>query len=255
MSIHGEMDRVIGEIAARTRDPFVERHIGRPKTSAFFVKMLYLLLKSFSLPSERIRLHCVATTLLQMGLDLHERVSVGPERAEQGMRSRQLFVLAGDYFSSLFYRFLAERGEIRTISRLSEAVCEVNEAKMELYAVAGSRQVSPPTYLSLIRRIRGSLPSALSDLFHAGKSSDNPWRDLAPDLAALEWLADADIECPGASIAHQSDEMRLELIRSILASVRREAAAIAHPEVRRELIRAIGERFDPYLTEPLAREG
>jgi len=255
MSIHGEMDRVIGEIAARTRDPFVERHIGRPKTSAFFVKMLYLLLKSFSLPSERIRLHCVATTLLQMGLDLHERVSVGPERAEQGMRSRQLFVLAGDYFSSLFYRLLAERGEIRTISRLSEAVCEVNEAKMELYALSDGRQVSPPTYLGLIRRIRGNLPSALSDLFHDGKASDNPWRELAPDLTVLDWLADADVEYPGATSALASGELRLELIRSILTSVRREAAAIAHPEVRRELLRMIGERFDPYLTEPLAREG
>ena len=255
MSIHGEMDRVIAEIAECARDPFVERHIGRPKTSAFFVKVLYLLLKSFSLPSERIRLHCVATALLQMGLDLHERVSVEPERAEQGMRSRQLFVLAGDYFSSLFYRFLAERGEIRTISRLSEAVCEVNEAKMELYALR--RQ---PTGVSA--HVSGSHPAhpgesapALSDLFHVGKGSDNPWRELAQDLTALEWLADADVEYPGASSVIQTGEMRLELIRTILAGVRREAAGIAHPEVRRELLRAISERFDPYLTEPLAREG
>jgi heptaprenyl diphosphate synthase len=255
MSIHGEMDRVIAEITECARDPFVERHIGRPNTSAFFVKVLYLLLKSYSLPSERIRLHCVATALLQMGLDLHERVSVEPERAEQGMRSRQLFVLAGDYFSSLFYRFLAEKGEIQTISRLSEAVCEVNEAKMELYALAGRRQVSPPTYLGFIRRIRGSLPSALSDLFHRGKTSDNPWRDLAPDLAVLDWLADADAGYPGVPSVLRSGEMRLDLIRTTVSAVRQKAAAIAHPEVRRELLRMVSEHFDSYLTEPLAREG
>lgn len=251
----GEMDRVFAEIAECARVPFVERHIGRPKTSVLFVKILYLLLKSFSLPNERIRLHCVATALLQMGLDLHERVSVEPERAVQGMRSRQLFVLAGDYFSSLFYRFLAENGEIRTISRLSEAVCEVNEAKMELYALLDNRQLSPLTYIGFIRRIRGGLPSALSDLFHKGRTSDNPWRDLAPDLAVLDWLADAKDEYPGASSVLQSGELRVKLIRKIAASVRRGTAAIAHPEVRRELLQLIREHFDSYLTEPLAREG
>lgn len=253
MSIQGEMDRVIAEIAGCARDPFVERHIGRPKTSAFFVKVLYLLLKSFSLPSKRIRIHCVATALLKMGLDLHERVSIGPERAEHGMRSRQLYVLAGDYFSSLFYRFLAENGEVRTISRLSEAVCELNEAKMELY-VLGNRQVSPPTYLGLIRRIQGGLLAALSDLFHRGKTWDNPWRDLGPDLALLEWLASTD-ECAGAPSFLRSGDLRLDLIRTIVSNVSQKAAAISHPEVRRELLRVVSEHFDPYLTEPLAREG
>ena len=253
MSIQGEMDRVIAEIIGCARDPFVEKHIGRPRTSAFFVKVLYLLLKSFSLPNDRVRTHCVATALLQMGLDLHERVSVEPERAEQGMRSRQLYVLAGDYFSSLFYRFLAENGEIRTISRLSEAVCRVNEAKMELYSLGASR-VSPPTYLDLIRRIQGGLPYALSDLFHRGEAWENPWRDLAPDLAALEWLAREGEEHPGAP-AFLSDEMRFDLIQTIASKVRQNAETIAHPEVRRELLRVVSEHFSPYLTEPLAREG
>ena len=190
-----------------------------------------------------------------MGLDLHERVSVEPERAEQGMRSRQLFVLAGDYFSSLFYRFLAERGEIRTISRLSEAVCEVNEAKMELYALADSRQVSPPTYLGLIRPSGGVCPPPCPIFFMLERDRTTRGGNSAQDLTALEWLADADVEYPGASSVIHTGEMRLELIRTILAGVRREAAGIAHPEVRRELLRVISERFDPYLTEPLAREG
>ena len=78
---------------------------------------------------------------------------------------------------------------------------------------------------------------------------------IGSDLTVLDWLADADVEYPGATSALASGELRLELIRSLLTSVRREAAAVAHPEVRRELLRMIGERFDSYLTEPLAREG
>ena len=52
-------------------------------------------------------------------------------KEKKAARSRQLKVLAGDYFSSRFYHLLAQAGQIEMIKQLSNAICEVNRSQDE----------------------------------------------------------------------------------------------------------------------------
>lgn len=96
------------------------------------------------------------TALLQTGLDIHDRVAPGDDsEEEQAMRSRQLKVLAGDYYSSRFYELLAAAGEIEMIAELSRAIADVNRGKMELYQrMQGSESLELAPYLSDLSDIK-----------------------------------------------------------------------------------------------------
>ncbi|OWA37113.1 hypothetical protein B9G55_03295 [Saccharibacillus sp. O16] len=96
------------------------------------------------------------TALLQTGLDIHDRVAPGDDSEEEtAMRSRQLKVLAGDYYSSRFYELLAAAGEIGMIAELSRAIADVNRSKMELYLrMQGSDAPELPQYLHELADIK-----------------------------------------------------------------------------------------------------
>lgn len=93
-------------------------------------------------------LYALATSLVQLAMDTHDRIdTISGERREVEMRSRQLNVLAGDYFSSRFYQLLAHAGKIEMIGKLSGAVSEVNARKMTLYERMKKLLVSAEEYL------------------------------------------------------------------------------------------------------------
>lgn len=68
--------------------------------------------------------------LLQIALDTHEKVTIS-ER--DPLKERQLTVLAGVYFSSLYYKILAETDDVELISNLAKAIKEINESKISIY--------------------------------------------------------------------------------------------------------------------------
>jgi heptaprenyl diphosphate synthase len=70
----------------------------------------------------------LAVSLMQHGLDTHELVN-----GKEGTRERQMTVLAGDYFSSRFYQLLSQAESIHAIALVSQAVCDVNRLKMNVY--------------------------------------------------------------------------------------------------------------------------
>jgi heptaprenyl diphosphate synthase len=80
-------------------------------------------------------------------------------------RSRQLKVLAGDYFSSRFYHLLSQAGQIDMISKLSNAICEANRLKMNLYLAAKRLKLTSEEYFGLSVDIRKSLFLSFTGLF------------------------------------------------------------------------------------------
>ncbi|WP_462412036.1 heptaprenyl diphosphate synthase component 1 [Neobacillus sp. Marseille-QA0830] len=73
--------------------------------------------------------YCLSTMLIQIALDTHEHISV---LSEDGIE-RQLTVLAGDYYSGLYYKLLADSNDILMIKTLSKGVKEVNENKIAFF--------------------------------------------------------------------------------------------------------------------------
>lgn len=84
----------------------------------------------------------LAVSLVQMGLDTHERVESSAKTL-----TRQMTVLAGDYFSSRFYQLLSQAGNVQSIEMLSESICEVNRMKMVLYSKTKNMRLTVEDYV------------------------------------------------------------------------------------------------------------
>ncbi|MCZ8520540.1 MULTISPECIES: heptaprenyl diphosphate synthase component 1 [Paenibacillus] len=125
----------IPEIAKHYLDyDMIQKHTDLPLFPEFRTRLLYAFLNNHGTLAGYSELYALVTSLVQLGLDTHDMVSVTNDVKEQkAARSRQLKVLAGDYFSSRFYHLLSHAGRIDLIGILSAAICEANRLKMDLY--------------------------------------------------------------------------------------------------------------------------
>lgn len=129
----------ISKIAARfTEYDMITSYTDLPKFPEHRIDLLSAFLKNGALEQEIAardqELYGLAISLMQLGLDTHDMV-VADEGTDDkmAMRSNQLKVLAGDYFSSRFYQLLANNGYIDFIQRISRSIGELSRIKMDLY--------------------------------------------------------------------------------------------------------------------------
>jgi len=128
----------------------ISLHTELPEFPDGRISLLYAVLSHQPAVAAQKELLSVVTSLVQMGLDTHEMVDNEPVTSRNGllaMRAQQLKVLAGDYFSSRFYHLLSQAGQIDMIRRLSEAVCEINRIKMNLYGKMKQMKLNAEDYL------------------------------------------------------------------------------------------------------------
>src|SRR5699024_7799954 len=74
----------------------------------------------------------ITVMLVQCALDTHELVPVN-NNSMLSETEKQLAVLAGDYYSVLYYTLLAEHGQIRMIQILANSINQIYEYKMNIY--------------------------------------------------------------------------------------------------------------------------
>ena len=70
---------------------------------------LFQLMDHLELSYSEMQNYALSTMLIQIALDTHEHIS--NESVEE--KNRQLTVLAGDYFSGLYYKLLADIGRYK----------------------------------------------------------------------------------------------------------------------------------------------
>lgn len=139
----------IPEMAKKyTEHDMIQKHTDLPLFPEFRTRLLYAFLNKHSTLAGYSELYTLVTSLVQLGLDTHDMVSVTNDAKEQkSARSRQLKVLAGDYFSSRFYYLLSHSGQIDLVGILSAAICEANRLKMNLYLKMKQLKLTADEYI------------------------------------------------------------------------------------------------------------
>lgn len=232
-SIHNdELKSIIHTIDELTTHSYLNQMIGRPTIPVFFVRVTRLMLKSLHVPEERARLYTVAVTLLDLGQVMHESVSIQSQPDPEQHRKQQLYVLAGDYYSSVFYQQLAKHQETEGISYLSQVISRLNEKKMT-YHVAQGTFASPVEEWELLRQISGGVLVALADFFHADRENPTVWRDIVKELLVLY-----DIKNGWSSFDTEAERV---WIHETYERLRKASAEVTDPSIQNELASLINE--------------
>lgn len=151
--------------------------------------LLYTMLSHQPAASSHKELLSLVTSLVQLGLDTHDEVKNGAAGGKSGlpfMRAQQLKVLAGDYFSSRFYHLLSQAGQIDAVRRISEAVCEVNEIKMKVYAKVKQLKLNAEEYVQYGAEIKSGLFLSFTGFMHG--LYERLWPELLERFCRCEVL-------------------------------------------------------------------
>jgi len=116
----------------KMRHPYVDTHIQKPFIDDEKIFILNELYKQIDLPNEIKKQSITTILLVQIALDTHELIPA-VENNQMSESEIQLSVLAGDYYSGLYYLLLAEMEDIDMIRILANSIKQINEYKMNLY--------------------------------------------------------------------------------------------------------------------------
>lgn len=166
----------------------IHRYTGLPPFSEARTRLLYAVLAVEPTAAEHSELYALVVGLLQLGLDTHDWIDTARDAGtEAEMRSRQMKVLGGDYFSGRFYHLLAQAGQRERIHKLSEAVCEINRLKMDHYVDMQQAQMDSERYIGYGVAQRSALLLAFADLV-SGETAKR-WQELVETVSRAELLA------------------------------------------------------------------
>lgn len=130
-----EMEKLKALIKEKMNHSYIAKYVQTPELKEEKLFILNAILNNTDLPEDKKKNYIVSIMLVQMALDTHELVpkSNGADQTNIDKKSRQLSVLAGDYYSGLYYLILSEVEEVEMIQTLALAIKEINEYKMQLY--------------------------------------------------------------------------------------------------------------------------
>ena len=117
------------QVEKKVFDSYLLKYINTPIIDDDKLLILISLMDRLELSFNETQNYTLSTMLIQIALDTHEHIIHSSEEE----KSRQLTVLAGDYFSGLYYKLLADSEDIAMIRVLSDGVKEVNEHKVSVY--------------------------------------------------------------------------------------------------------------------------
>lgn len=131
--LNEEIKQIKEKFYQRIKHPYIKKFLEDPELDDDRLYILFTMLEERKVSKENISDYIITTLLVQAALDTHETVSTSHLSSEEGKKQRQLTVLAGDYYSSLYYFLLAKISDISMIRILANSIQEVNESKMNFY--------------------------------------------------------------------------------------------------------------------------
>lgn len=164
--------------------PYLLKYLDKPNIDFDKVLLLWGMFNELDIPKQERNTYILATLLVQSALDTHELVTNTHDnknsKSGRLLKDRQLTVLAGDYYSGLYYQLLANSNNIELISVLSNAIKDINEHKIMLYQKTIINEVE------LIRStqvIESSLIGKVADYLNMPF-----WKEIASALLLLKRL-------------------------------------------------------------------
>ncbi|AOM82800.1 heptaprenyl diphosphate synthase component 1 [Salisediminibacterium beveridgei] len=112
---------------------YLKQFLGDPELHPNVISVLLYLFDDSEGEYEDIHDGILTSILVQKALDTHEQINQHGIGIENLRTKRQLTVLAGDYYSSLYYYILSRSKNELLMYHLSLGIQQVNEAKMVIY--------------------------------------------------------------------------------------------------------------------------
>lgn len=160
--INDEIKQIKERFNESIKHPYITKFLKEPILDEDRLFLLYSMLEEKKLTKKSLNEYVITTLLVQAALDTHETVSTSIISSDHGKKERQLTVLAGDYYSSLYYFLLAKINDISMIRLLANSIQEINESKMSFYKDT-HRNISQS--IAHIKTIESSLIQKIADHF------------------------------------------------------------------------------------------
>ncbi len=170
--IHRLTTEIKEQFIEKTNDSFVQSIINHPAFNEEAAYILTACLVSKGFPEEEIQYKILATLLIQTALNTHDQV--GNEDELQPLINKQLTVLAGDFYSGLYYKILADQNDIGFIRMIAKGTQEVNENKIRFIQMDYNHI---DEFIDIIRNIETSIAQKVCDFVQAA-----PWKPLISNL-------------------------------------------------------------------------
>ena len=149
---------------------FVMQYIDQPDINEDLIAILVKILRDSNVDQKLVPYYIISVMLMQIALNTHEEVSNKEEtESADRLRQRQLSILAGDYYSSMYYHILAKTEDIEFINIMSKGVQEVNEAKVRLYM---DKEADEAALIMFLCGIETLLVDKTAEYFHVTEQKD-----------------------------------------------------------------------------------
>ncbi|WP_353618621.1 heptaprenyl diphosphate synthase component 1 [Bacillus sp. ISL-37] len=167
LDLQNKLDGTRELLLEKLSHPYLREHVKSPFIDDDRLLLLTSLLEQQEVDQDRAKNYTVTAMLLQIALDTHEHVhNSQPGEEDETHKRRQLTVLAGIYFSGLYYKLLADMDDIEMIKRLASGVKEVNEHKISLYQ---KETEAIDKLMESVKLIESSLLGKVADHFDAAE--------------------------------------------------------------------------------------
>lgn len=194
----------IPEIARQyTHYDMIVNHTDLPDFPEYRTRLLYAFLAHEGANQHSSELFSLVASLLQLGMDTHDQVPVSNSIKEKtAARKRQLQVLAGDYFSALYYQLLSDTEHIELIRLLSASICEINRLKMSFYTRMKNGQMPEKDYIGYKIRMKKQLFLVFTEVL--GDSHQQVWPEILELMTRCEVLLEEIWRLDSVDLFHES---------------------------------------------------
>jgi heptaprenyl diphosphate synthase len=152
---------------------YLQQFIQNPNIDEDKLLLLISMLDHHGLSKLEMEDFVVTPMLVQIALDTHEQVSNSTIKieSETSLKLRQLTVLGGIYYSSLYYKILADTNNIAMIRVLADGIKDINENKILLY----QKDLDEiDKLMNSVMIIESSLLNKIAEYLH-----ENGWKEVA----------------------------------------------------------------------------